>query len=168
VVVKLNPSSGASLRSVSLLDFDDEGATIDPIVPVGVAGAGSDPVPSKVAANVDDVPAAFLSVQPSRVPESSGKKTDGAAAKTHEGFARVEETLIGEDAQEDPQFRFNDLGGIFLHRPIYFQGPDIDPYLSWVREVDVATMMATLSHEIEFGSAGVPLPSQTASAMEGQ
>ena len=80
----------------------------------------------------------------------------------------MQETLIGEDAQEDAQFRFNDLGGIFLPRPIYFQGPDIDPYLSWVREVDVATMMAMLSHEIEFGSAEVPLPSQTASAVEGQ
>jgi hypothetical protein len=78
----------------------------------------------------------------------------------------VEATLMGEDAQEDGQYRFNDLGGILLPRPIYFQGPDIDPYLPWVCEVDVATMIAMLSHEIEFGSAEVPLPSQTASAVE--
>ena len=35
---------------------------------------------------------------------------------------------------------------------------DIDPYLPWVREVDVATMMAELSHEIEVGAAKVPPP----------
>ena len=75
---------------------------------------------------------------------------------------------MGDDSRDDGQYRFNDLGGVLLPRPINFQGLDIDPYLSWVREVDVATMMATLSHEIEFGSAGVPLPSQTASAVEGQ
>ena len=54
---------------------------------------------------------------------------------------------------------FVTLGGILLPHPLDFQGPDIDPYLPWVREVDVATMMAMLSHEIEFGSVGVPLPS---------
>jgi hypothetical protein len=81
VVVKLYPSSGTGLRSVSLLDFEDEGATIDPIVPVGAAGAGPDHVPSKVATKVADVPAAPLSVQPSKVPESSGERTDAAAAK---------------------------------------------------------------------------------------
>ena len=76
---------------------------------------------------------------------------------------------MGEDAQGDEQDRFDELGGILLPRPIKFQGPDIDPYLPWVREVDVATMMVTLSHEIEFGSAGVPLPSRgTSSAVEGQ
>ena len=76
---------------------------------------------------------------------------------------------MGEDAQGDEQDRFDELGGILLPRPIKFQGPDIDSYLPWVREVDVATMMATLSHEIEFGSAGVPLPSQgTSSAVQEQ
>ena len=33
VVVKLNPSKGAGLRSISLLDLDDEGTTIDHVLP---------------------------------------------------------------------------------------------------------------------------------------
>ena len=73
-----------------------------------------------------------------------------------------------EDSRDEGQFSFNDLGGILLPRHVNFQGPDIDPYLPWVREVDVATMMATLSHEIELGSVEVSLPSQTASVEDGQ
>ena len=76
---------------------------------------------------------------------------------------------MGGDSRDEGQYFFNDLGGILLPRPINFQGPDIDPYLPWVREVDVATMMAELSHEIEVGSAKVPVPSRgTSSAMEEQ
>ena len=75
---------------------------------------------------------------------------------------------MGDDARDDGQNRFDELGGVLLPRPLDFQGPDIDPYLPWVREVDVATMMATLNHKIEFGSAEVTLPSQTASGEEGQ
>ena len=53
---------------------------------------------------------------------------------------------MGDDAGDNGQHRFDELG-----------------------EVDVATLMATLSHEIEFGSAGVPLPSQgTSSAVQEQ
>jgi len=129
------------------------------------------PVPSKVDARVAVVPAATSSAQPSEAPGDSGEKTDAAAdiaAETHEGFARAEAGLMGDDSRDEGQYCFNDLGGILLPRPINFHGPDIDPYLPWVREVDVATMMATLNHEIEFGSAEVPLPSQTASVEEGQ
>ena len=71
---------------------------------------------------------------------------------------------MGDDARDDSQHRFNELGGILLPRPLDFQGPDIYPYLPWVREVDVATMMAELSHEIEVGSAKVPMPAQGASS----
>ena len=87
--MKLNPSSSASLRSVSLLDFDEEGANIDPIVPVGAAGTVPNPVPSKVDARVAVVSAATSSAQPSEAPGGSGEKTDAAAdvaAETHEGF----------------------------------------------------------------------------------
>jgi hypothetical protein len=178
VVVKLNPSSSTSLRSVSLLDFDEEGANIDPIVPVGAAGTGPNPVPSKVDARVAVVPAKTSSAQHSEAPGGSGEKTDAAAdvaaaaaaaaAETREGFARAEAGLMGDDSCDEGQYCFNDLGAILLPRPVNFQGPDIDPYLPWVCEVDVATMMATLNHEIEFGSTEVPLPSQTASAVEGQ
>ena len=76
--MKLNPSSSASLRSVNLLDFDEEGANIDPIVPVGAAGTGANPVPSKVDARVAVVSAATSSAQPSEVPGGSGEKTDAA------------------------------------------------------------------------------------------
>jgi hypothetical protein len=176
VVVMLNPSRGASLTSVSLLDFDDEGATIDPIVPVGATGTGPTPVPAKVAA----APAATADARALEASDKSGKKTDAAAdvaaadaaaaatAKTREGSARAAAALMDDDSREEGQFSFNDLGGILLPRPVNFQGPDIDPYLPWVHEVDVATMMATLNHEIKFGSAEVPLPSQTASIKEGQ
>ena len=166
MVVKLHPSSGTGLWSVSLLDFEDEGATIDPVVPIGAADARPTRVPSKVVAKVADAPAATLSVQPSKVLESSaGEKTDAAATETREGSARAEAVLMDEDTRDDGQLRFDELGGILVPRPLDFQGPDIDPYLPWVREVDVATMMATLSHEIEFGSAGVPLPSQGTSSV---
>jgi len=171
VVVKLNPSSGVGLRSVSLLDFDDEGATIDPIVPVGAAGTGPTPAPAKVATT----PAATSSAQALEASGNFGEKTDvaadaaaAAAAKTREGSARVAAALMEDDSCEEGQFCSNDLGGILLPRPVNFQGPDIDPYLPWVREVDVATMMATLNHKIEFGSAEVTLPSQTASGEEGR
>jgi hypothetical protein len=116
-------------------------------------------MPSKVDARVAVVPAATSSAQPSEAPGGSGEKTDAAAAETHEGFARAEAGLKGDYSRDEGQYCFNDLGGILLPRPVNFQGPDIDPYLPWVREVDVATMMAMLSHEIEFGSVGVPLPS---------
>ena len=66
---------------------------------------------------------------------------------------------MGDDAHDDGQHHFDELGGVLLPRPLDFQGPDIYPYLPWVREVDVATMMVELSHEIEVGSAKVPLPS---------
>ena len=39
VVVKLNPSRGGGLRSVSLLDLDDEGTNVDPILPMPAANA---------------------------------------------------------------------------------------------------------------------------------
>ena len=39
VVVKLNPSRGARLRSVSLLDLDDEGTNVDPVLPTPAANA---------------------------------------------------------------------------------------------------------------------------------
>ena len=44
VVVKLNPSRGDGLRCVSLLDLDDEGAAVDPILPSPVANA--EPAPA--------------------------------------------------------------------------------------------------------------------------
>ena len=75
---------------------------------------------------------------------------------------------MGKDTSEDGQHRFNELGRILLPRPLNFQGPDIDPYLPWIREVDVATMIAELSHEIEFGPAEVPLPSQGTSSAVGK
>ena len=156
--MKLNPSSSANLRSVSLLDFDEVGANIDPIVPVGAAGTVLNPVPSKVDVRVAVVPAATSSAQPSEAPGGSGKKTDAAATETHEGFVRAEAGLMGDDSRDEGQYCFKDLGGILLPRPVNFQGPDIDPYLPWVCEVDVATMMAELSHEIEVGSAKAPVP----------
>jgi len=170
VVVKLQPPSNTGLRSVSLLDLEKEGTTIDPDVPISAADARPTPAPAKVVAKVADAPGATLSAQPSKVPEdSAGKRADVVVAETREGSARAEAALMGEDAQGDGQYRFDELGGILLRCPINFQGPDIDPYLPWVREVDVATMMATLSHEIEFGSAGVPLLSQgTSLAVKGQ
>jgi hypothetical protein len=99
-----------------------------------------------------------------------GVETEGAgrivteAPKDPVGAAAA---LMGEDTREDGLHRFNELGGILLPRPLNFQGPDVDPYLPWICEVDVATMIAELSHEIEFGPTKVPLPSQgTSSAVE--
>ena len=66
--------------------------------------------------------------------------------------------LLGEDARDGDYEHFSELDGVLLPRPINFQGPDIDPYLR-VREVDVATMMATLSKEIGLDAPKAILPS---------
>ena len=170
VVVKLNPSRGAGLRSVSLLDLDDDGATIDPVLPTPTAAAQPSPALAKDVVEVASTVIATPSVQPSGVLESA--VNEGACAIATEARkdpVGAEETLMGEDARDDGQYRFNKLGGVLLSRPLDFQGPDIDPYLPWVCEVDVATMMAELSHEIEVGSAKVPVPSRgTSSSVEEQ
>jgi hypothetical protein len=54
--------------------------------------------------------------------------------------------------------------GLYYLVLLIFQGPDIDPYLPWVREVDVATMMAELSRVIETGAGRVPPPSGDSSS----
>ena len=65
---------------------------------------------------------------------------------------------MGEEARDGEFERFEELGGKLLPCPLNFQGPDIDPYLR-VREVDVATMMATLSKEIGLDAPKAILPS---------
>ncbi|XP_039805127.1 uncharacterized protein LOC120669437 [Panicum virgatum] len=133
VVVKLYPSRGAGLRSVSLLDLDDEGTAINPVSSMPAANVEPTPAPAKDAAKATGMVAATPSAQPSGALE--GVETEGAGR-------------IVTEAPKDP-------------------GPDVDPYLPWICEVDVATMIAELSHEIEFGPTKVPLPSQgTSSAVE--
>ena len=160
VVVKLNPSRGVGLRSVSLLDLDDEGTTINPVL--STLGADVEPAsaPARDVTKVTSTVVATPSVQPSGALGNVENEGAGAiATEAQKDPMRAAEVLMGEDTREDGHHRFNELGGILLPRPLNFQGPDIDPYLSWIREVDVATMIAELSHEIEFGPTKVPLPS---------
>ena len=166
VVVKLNPSRGAGLRSVSLLDLDDDSATIDHVLPTPAVAAQPTSALVKDVAEVASTVIATPSVQPSGVLESAVNEGAGAiATEARKDPVGAEETLMGEDARDDGQYCFNKLGGILLPRSLDFQGPDIDPYLPWVREVDVSTMMAELNHEIEVGSAKVPVPSRGASSV---
>ena len=155
------------LRSVSLLDLDDEG-TVDPALPMPAANAEPAPAPMKFAAKVTRTVVATPCVQPSRVLEDI--ETEGVGAVSTEArkdAAGAAEALMGDDTREEGHLRFNELGGILLPHLLNFQGPDIDPYLPWIREVEVAEMIAELSHEIEFGSTKVPLPSEgTSSAVE--
>ena len=72
--------------------------------------------------------------------------------------------LLGEDARDGDYEHFSELGGVLLPRPVNFQGPDIDPYLPWVREVDIASMMASLSEEIGLDTTGTLLPSGVGSS----
>ena len=81
------------------------------------------------------------------------------ASPTREALGENAEIPTSEDAKMDDFERFAELGGVLLPRPVNFQGPDIDPYLPWVREVDVATMIATLSAEIGLSAPGAILPS---------
>jgi hypothetical protein len=62
--VKLHPPSSTGIRSVSLLDLEDEGTTIDPDVLISAADVG--PTPAKVVAKVVDAPGATLSTRPSK------------------------------------------------------------------------------------------------------
>ena len=78
VVMKLNPSSGAGLRSVSLLDFDHEGATIDPVLPAPAPTAEPTSAPAKHAAKTASTVVATPSVQTSDVLKSA--ETEGAGA----------------------------------------------------------------------------------------
>ena len=88
-----------------------------------------------------------------------GEKTKTVATAVREDSVRAVEALMGDNTRDDGQHCFKELGGVLLPRSLDFQGPDIDPYLPWVREVDVATMMAELSHEIEVSATKVPPPS---------
>ena len=131
VVVKLHPPSVTGLQSVSLLDLEDEGTTIDPVLPTPTTGPT--PAPAKVAAKVASTVIVTSSVQPSGVSEGAVNEDAGAATTAaREDPVRAEEVLMGEDVRDDGQHRFNELGGILLPRPLDFQGPDIDPYLPWV------------------------------------
>jgi len=116
--------------------------------------------PVKDVTKVTSTIVAAPSVQPSRVLE--GIETEGAGAVDAEArrdTGGAAEALMGDDTRDEGHLRFNELGGILLPRPLNFQGPDIDPYLPRIREVEVAEMIAELSHEIEFGPTKVPLPS---------
>ena len=151
------------LRSVSLLDLDDEGTTIDPVLPTPPTLAS---VKNVAKATSTDV--ATPSIQPLRalgIVDNEGAGAIGTEAR--EDSVKAVEVLMGDDAREGGHERFNELGGILLPRPLNFQGLDIDPYLPWIREVEVAEMIAELSHEIEFGATKVPLPSEgTSSAVK--
>ena len=58
---------------------------------------------------------------------------------------------------------------ILLPHPLSFQGPDIDPYLPWICEVEVAEMMAELSREIDSIPTTVVVPSRgTSLSAEGR
>ena len=78
--MKLHPSSGTGGRSVSLLDLEGEGATIDPVVPTLVATTGPTPTPTRVVAKVVSTAIATSSVQPSKVLEGAVSKDTGAIA----------------------------------------------------------------------------------------
>ena len=67
VVVKLHPSSGTGLLSVSLLDLEDEGATIDPVLPTPAATVGPSPTPVEVVTKVASLAVATSIVQPSEI-----------------------------------------------------------------------------------------------------
>ena len=71
---------------------------------------------------------------------------------------------VGEDAKDDDLGRFGELGGVFLPRPLNFQGPDIDHYLRLVFEVDIATMMAMLIKEIGLDAVRMDLPAGAGSS----
>ena len=78
VVVKLNPSRGGGLRCVSLLDLDDEGVVVDPILPSPAADAEPAPGSVKDVMKVTSTAVATPSVQPSSALE--GIETEGAGA----------------------------------------------------------------------------------------
>ena len=83
--MKLHPSSSTGGRSVSLLDLEGEGATIDPVVPTPVAATGPTPAPMRVVAKVISTAVATLSVQPSKVLEGAvSKDTSAIATAAHE------------------------------------------------------------------------------------
>ena len=128
--MKLHQSSGTCSRSVSLLDLEDEGATVDPIVPMTMATVQPTHAPARVVAKVASAAGAASSIEPSKVLESiEGEKTRAVATAIREDSVEAAEILMGDDTRDDGQHHFEELGGILLPHPLDFQGPDIDPYL---------------------------------------
>ncbi|KAG2604242.1 hypothetical protein PVAP13_4NG055908 [Panicum virgatum] len=95
VVVKLNPSRGAGLRSVSLLDLDDKGTTIDPVLPTLAVAVEPTLAPAKNVAKATSMNVAKAtstdvatpSIQPSGALEIVDNEGVGA---------------IGTEARKDP------------------------------------------------------------------
>ena len=128
VVVKLHPPSVTGLRSVSLLDLEDEGATIDPVLPTPAATVGPSPAPVEVVTKVASLAVATSIVQPSEILEGVVSEDAGAVATAAcKDRMGAEAVLMGDDTRDDGQHRFDELGRVILPRPIDFQGPDIDP-----------------------------------------
>ena len=106
VVVKLHPPSSTGLRSVSLLDLEDEGTIIDPVLPTPTTGPT--PAPAKVAVKVASTVIVTPSIHPSGVSEGAVNEDAGATATAaREDPVRAEEVLMGEDVCDDGQHRFN-------------------------------------------------------------
>jgi len=121
VVVSLHRSSGTGLRSVSLLDLEDEGATIDPEVPKIVATAKQRFAPAKVVAKVTSVVGAAPVIEHSKVLESAdGEKTEAVATVHQEGRVDAAMILMGDESRDGGQLHFEELGGIILPRSLDF------------------------------------------------
>jgi hypothetical protein len=120
VVVKLQQSGGTGGRSISLLDLEDEGATIDPIMIVTTAG--STPELAKVVAKITSAASAASSIQPSKVLECvEGEKTKAVTAAVREDSVGAAEALMGDDTRDDGQHRFEELDGFYYHVPLIFK-----------------------------------------------
>jgi len=99
-----------------------------------VAIAKQSSAPAKVVSKVASTAGAASGIEPSKVLESvDGEKTKAVSTAPREGPVDAAEILMGDESRDGGQLRFEELAGILLPRPLDFQGPDIDPYLPWVR-----------------------------------
>ena len=75
-------------------------------------------------------------------------------------YQRVSKGFV--DPTIEVRDRFSELGTPLISRCLAFQGPDIDPYLRYAIEVDVANMVQGLEKLLDLDSSGAGTSSQAA------
>ena len=95
---------------------------------------------------------------PKELPKDSSLLVSG-----EENRVRVLETVGAASHLIEAKDRFSELGIPLISRRLAFQGSDIDPYLRYAIQVDVATMVKELGELLGLESSKAGISSQAAS-----
>ena len=90
-------------------------------------------------------------------------KDSGLLLSGDEGGVRVLDTTRAASHLIEPKDRFSELGIPLISRRLAFQGPDIDPYLRYAIQVDVASMVKELGEMLRLDPSEAGTSSQVSS-----